>query len=684
MQLILEELGQNVITALSGREALRRLLDQDFAVILLDVNMPDMDGFETAALIRKRKRSEHIPIIFVTAFGDEILAARGYSLGAVDYILSPVIPEILRTKVQVFVELFQKNEQVKRQAEEHIALARAQAARAAAEEASRRSSFLAEASRALVRSLDYEATLRAMACLPVPFLADLSAVTTPDEHGEAWRTELAWHNPDKNACDQVNVPEKDLPHYLVEAIQRVLTSGKSESLGETVAWPLKDQPSAPAAEAAKPRTLLLPLYARGRTLGVLSLARQNPDRPFNPADAELAGDLAGRTAIAIDNARLYRDIQEADRRKTEFLAMLAHELRNPLAPIRNAVQLLRYQGGNDPQLEWARDIIDRQVQQMARLVDDLLDVSRITRGKINLQMEPIDAAAVVSRAVETSRPLIDARHHELTVSVLPEPLMVQADSTRLAQVLSNLLNNAAKYTEDGGHVWLTVAREGDEAVFRVRDSGMGIPPELLSSVFDLFIQADRSLDRSQGGLGIGLTLVRRLVELHGGTVKAFSAGPGKGSEFVVRLPVLKNVPAPERSVKSVSPPQKNGRSRRILVVDDNVDATESLALLLRLTGHEVSIAHDGQAALQLATTFRPSVVLLDLGLPGMSGYEVAQQMRRLPALTDTVLVALTGYGQDEDRQRSRAAGFDHHLVKPIDPESLPRLLDSLSRQRQPV
>jgi CheY-like chemotaxis protein len=399
-------------------------------------------------------------------------------------------------------------------------------------------------------------------------------------------------------------------------------------------------------------------------------------RSYNESDRTLAEDLGRRAAIAIDNARLYREVQEADRRKNEFLSMLAHELRNPLAPIRNAVQLLRMRGGQDPELNAVRDMIDRQVHQLIRLVDDLLDISRITRGKIRLQTEPLDVATVVARAVETSRPLIDARRHELTVTLPPEPLRVMADPVRLAQVVGNLLNNAAKYTEDGGKIWLTVVREADEVVVRVRDTGIGIPPDMLTAVFALFTQVENSLDRSQGGLGIGLTLVRRLVEMHGGRVQVFSAGANQGSEFTVRLPVLSEEHA--RPAPSYGSANGAAGSRcRVLVVDDNLDAADSLALLLRVEGHEVEVCHDGGEALATIAQFQPEVVLLDIGLPGMDGYEVARRLRNHPATESAMLVALTGYGQEEDIRRSRDAGFDHHFVKPADLGALTTLFASV-------
>src|SRR4028119_138578 len=357
------------------------------------------------------------------------------------------------------------------------------------------------------------------------------------------------------------------------------------------------------------------------------------------------------------------------RGRDESLAMLAHELRNPLAPIRNAAQVLRLLAPGDTHLSWARDVIDRQVHQLARMVDDLLDVSRVTRGKVELQKEEVDLATVLAHAVETSRPLIDARKHTLHVTLPDEPVHLRADLTRLSQVVSNLLNNAAKYMEQGGRICLTAETEGGEAIIRVRDEGVGIPPEMLSRIFDLFTQVDQSLDRSEGGLGIGLSLVKSLVEMHGGSVAASSDGLGHGSELTIRLPVLRveRVPKPEEKTMLEDTPVRSGR--RVLVVDDNVDSAESMSMLLELSGHEVYLAHDGEQALAEFERPRPDAVLLDIGLPKLDGFEVARRLRSDDRNRDLLLIALTGYGKDDDRSRGRDAGFDHHLVKPAEPET---------------
>jgi PAS domain S-box-containing protein len=369
-------------------------------------------------------------------------------------------------------------------------------------------------------------------------------------------------------------------------------------------------------------------------------------------------------------------LQEVNQRKDEFLAMLAHELRNPLTPIRNAGQILRLYAKGHPRLEWVRAVIERQSRHLTRLVDDLLDVSRIVRGQIAFEKSVVELNEVVHHALETSRHLLRERRQELTVSLPSESLRIDADLTRLAQVLANLLINAAKYTPEGGSIWLEAERHDEEIVLRVRDTGVGIASSLLPRVFDLFTQGARTLDRAQGGLGIGLTLVKRIVEMHGGTVEARSAGPGAGSEFIVRLPLVERAPTAAPSEQAQSAQTDPGTRARVLIVDDNVDAADSIAMLLALQGHEVRSVHAPQEALEMVEAFRPHLVLLDIGLPGMDGYEVARRLRS-QHIDSMRIVAITGYGQPSDRERAREAGFDQHLVKPIDPEVLQSLLSSL-------
>ena len=510
---ILEGLGQNLVRARSGLEALEKLMKDEFAVVLLDVSMPGMDGFETAGLIHEHPRFERTPIIFVTGVHiTELDRLKGYKLGAVDYVSIPVVPEILRSKVAVLVEL------------------------------------------------------------------------------HCQRREL-----------------QQLNHALEEANTTL--------------------------QAEKTREL----EAMNRTL------------------------------------------KEADRHKDEFLAVLAHELRNPLAPIRNAVEIMRRSAIEDAQLTWSRDVIERQVKHLSRLVDDLLDVSRITRGNINLMREPVTVGAIVARALETVQPLVTEQRHDLVIELPEEEVTVEGDLTRLTQVLGNLLNNAAKYTDPGGRIVLSARRKGAQLELRVRDTGIGIPPELLPRLFNLFTQVDGTTHRSHGGLGIGLALVRQLVSMHGGTVTAHSSGTGRGSEFLVTLPVhfARGAQFAPQVVSASSPMAGERRGHRILLADDNRDALDSLATLLQCDGHEVFTAADGAEALELASSCRPDVMLLDIGMPKLDGYEVARRVRQEPWGGATVLIALTGWGQEEDRRRSREVGFNSHLVKPLDLDALTVLLARL-------
>jgi signal transduction histidine kinase/ActR/RegA family two-component response regulator len=372
-------------------------------------------------------------------------------------------------------------------------------------------------------------------------------------------------------------------------------------------------------------------------------------------------------------------LREADRRKDEFLATLAHELRNPLAPIRNSLHILRLSSGGNSAAEQVCEMMERQVGTLVRLVDDLMEVSRITRGKVELRLEPVELAGVIRSAVEASRPLIEAAGHQLAISLPTEPLLIHGDPVRLAQVFSNLLNNAARYMNEGGQIWLGARQESGQAIVSVRDTGIGIAAETLPVIFNMFTQVDRSTRRAQGGLGIGLTLVRTLVEMHGGQVEAHSPGLGLGSEFVVRLPLSGDPTGPgqkSENVRHAALPRC-----RVMVVDDNRDSAVSLGLLLKLLGVEVQVVHDGRSALEKLPLFHPTVVLLDIGMPGMDGYEVARRIRQQPQGQDVMLIALTGWGQEEDRRRSSQAGFNHHLTKPADIDALQSLFMSLEDVR---
>ena len=654
-QTILEELDQNLVMVRSGSEALREVLAREFAVILLDVNMPDIDGLETAKLIRQYKKSSHTPIIFITAYADEMQTAQGYSLGAVDYILSPVRPDVLRSKVKVFVELWQMQQRIR-------AMAEAEASRHAAEEQRRRANFFAHASRELGASLDLAQGMRRLLELVVPHACEVAAVTVEKEPGK---------------YDIVSAPSSEfVPAPLARAMELALRERRVVELPE---------------EGGVTATLGYPLQAGEQVIGAFALGYVGREA----RDRDMLEELTGRAAIALENARLYRsleheiarsreaeeELQDANRRKDEFLAMLSHELRNPLAPIRNAVELMRRVGTNEQRVVMARDVIDRQVTQLARLVDELLDVSRISQGKIVLKKEPVELAKIVAAAVETVRPMIEAREQRLAVEVSPRPVWLLGDFARLSQVVANLLNNACKYTPEGGRIRLVAAADHGFATLTVEDNGTGIEGELLPKVFELFVQGERGLDRAQGGLGIGLTLVKRLVELHQGKVEADSAGPGKGATFRVTLPSISAVqpqatpPRPE-----VTSPQVYGR--RVLVVDDNLDAAESTAAFLRLEGHEVKTVGDGAEALASVPVFAPHVIVLDIGLPGLDGYAVARQLRERGDTSHILLIAVTGYGQREDRDRAVASGFDYHFVKPTNPGQIQRAIEQGRQHRE--
>lgn len=397
--------------------------------------------------------------------------------------------------------------------------------------------------------------------------------------------------------------------------------------------------------------------------------------------SHIVRDISSQVADRQEVARLVEDLRKADRRKDDFIATLAHELRNPLAPIRNAAAVMRFVQDLDPKLQWCRDVIDRQVGHMAALLEDLLDISRLTRDVINLRRDRVELGTAISQAVEITRPLIDGRGHMLSVQLPPEPIEVEGDLTRLTQVFGNLLNNAAKYTEPNGRISVGVEQNGPHVVIRIRDNGIGIRRENLGSIFDLFAQVDPRREGPQGGLGIGLALVKGLIERHGGTIAAESEGEGQGTEIIVTLPVARTGII-ELSRNSNTPPHPHhgfGRSLRVLVVDDNVDAAESMAAMLRNNAHDVRTANDGETALDLAAAFRPDVVILDLGMPKMSGFEVASRMRKEEWGRDIVLAACTGWSQPQDRRRSRAAGFNYHLVKPVSLDEVLQLLHHLAQ-----
>jgi signal transduction histidine kinase/DNA-binding response OmpR family regulator len=677
LQSILEELQQNLVLVRSGREALQQLLDRDFAVILLDVNMPDIDGFETAKLIRQYRRTKQTPIVFITAYVDDIQAVQGYALGAVDYISTPVVPEILRSKIKVFIDLYRMHNQLRRQAEEREALARAEAARAAAETAMRRADLLSEVSHILARSLDIDTTVEGLLDFSVPKFSPIAIVALFDEQNAAMHTNVAWQENAKRRSGATA-----LSPQVLTAITRVNIDDDILVL-PAIEWQIEivDEVAEKRTSVVIEYAKVLPLFTRGRAIGAIILGGAN--NIFAPSDFNnddtLLKEIASRAAIALENSLLYQAIHAADRGKNEFLAMLAHELRNPLAPIRNAVHILQFKDTSEDELKWATDVIGRQIDHMARMMDDLLDVSRIARGTVSIQHEKVLLGNVIERSVETSLPLIKAREHKLWVELPSHEVALHGDPVRLAQIFSNLLNNAVKYSPPCSDIWIKAVFENDFIEVSVRDNGDGISPEFLPHVFDLFAQGDKAIDRTQSGLGVGLTLVKHLIDLHHGTVEVESPGAGKGAEFTVRLPARRH----ERHIEApVEKPQPVGGGR-VLIVDDLQASAESMKLLLRMKGYEVEAVFDGPSALELTPQFHPDVILLDIGLPGMDGFEVARRLRADNSVQQPFLVALTGYGQESDRLATAAAGFDAHIIKPASIDSLLKLIGDYCARQTP-
>jgi signal transduction histidine kinase/DNA-binding response OmpR family regulator len=727
MTAILAELGVSMVQAGSGRQALLKLLEHDFAVILLDVQMPELDGFETAEIIRARDRSRHTPIIFLTAFNQtDRQLMRGYGLGAVDFMFKPIVPEILRSKVAVFVELQRKTQEVTRQAQ---LIRDAEQREAERRLADARQSWEADALRA---QMEIERAQAERMVKKAEELADVVAERDSTAQALAHsNSRLALLSDSANrlllglqpralvrdVCQRLTA-HLDLEVYSyrrMDAATEILTleiyGGVSEEavarfrhlpLGEGVsglAAQLRrrvviDDSNTPVEQAHEGVRLMelsacvaLPLVSvtDDRIIGTLIFGSRKR-RCFTVEELATIQVVADQIAIALDRDELIGQLQsrnaelaDADRRKDEFLAMLAHELRNPMAPIVNALHVVGHEleTRGEGSLTRAHATMDRQVRHLIRLVDDLLDVSRITQGKIELRRERATLQAIVEQAVQIARPLIEARGHTLVVKVPDALVPLEADLTRMTQVVSNLLNNAAKYTDPGGRIEVSGESDSEEAVIRVRDNGIGIRPEMLPRVFELFVQANHAIDRAVGGLGIGLTLVKRMVQLHGGEVLARSEGLGKGSELVVTIPLysgeelpdLMNAPAGELDLSD-----SRARRLRILVVEDNPDIRETLKDLLEIEGHEVTLAENGNLGVERAGSH--DVALVDIGLPGLDGYAVARALcdfrksRGFPIR----LIAMTGYGQAEDRRRAIEAGFDAHLVKPVDPGTLTRML----------
>lgn len=537
--------------------------------------------------------------------------------------------------------------------------------------------FLSRASTELSSLIDPQTTLDKLAALAVPHFADWCAIDLfSEETGELNRVAVSLID-----LSNSDVAASYVRCYSTERNQtlgawKVFTTGQPElfrdAADEDLFSALSNQSDRACWQQLGLRSYIgVPLVAHGRILGVASFVQARYGRLYEQADLDLAAELARRAAIAIENARLYRALQESDHGKDVFLATLAHELRNPLAAISNALGILQLASSDVRRVQHAAAIMDRQIKQLGRLVEDLMDVSRIATGKISLRLEDCDLVVVLTNAIEMTRSQIEAAHHQLSVSLPNHPIRVRADPIRLTQVFANLINNAVKYTDDGGHIAVEIEALGDELAVRVRDDGIGMHPDLMKGIFSIFRQGTHPLDRSHGGLGIGLSLVEGLVRMHGGRITVSSEGEGHGSEFIVYLPFTEIAHTHKiEAVLSEAAPRK----RRVLVVDDNVDAANTVAELLRLMDHEVWVEHDGLAAVDKALQIKPDIALLDIGLPGLDGYEVARKIRAEEAGGAMVLVALTGWGQARDQERAFEAGFDHHCVKPIDLNNLKRLL----------
>lgn len=619
---VLYGLGVQCVRALSGPQALERLLEQEFAAILLDVNMPEMDGFEVARLVREHPRLERTPIIFVTAVNvSELDRLKGYELGAIDYIAVPVVPDILRSKVAVLVELYQRRGQLKAVNAE-LTAARAQ--------------LTAEHEKAIA---ERDAQLQAVFEHPT----DLNAILKAERDASGEIVDWIYTNANRNVAVLLGRPRSEV----IGKRMSELVPDRAAEGSATCKHVLESREIVRYESEFGGRDLVVTLFAAGNEHVVSSVQDTTEQR------------------------NLQRALHETHRRKDEFLAMLAHELRNPVAPIANAAELLSRLVPQDNQRTLV-GIIQRQAVHLGRLLDDLLDVARITQGRIELRREVIDVASCVHLAIETAEPLIRSKGHQLALTQMLDPIYVSADKVRLAQCISNMLVNAARYTPHGGEIRVRPYVDGREAVVEIADNGIGIAPEFLPRIFDLFAQSERGLDRSQGGLGVGLTVCKQIVEMHSGTVVASSAGWGQGATFTIRLPLVE----PPAMTPPTATPQPDSLLR-VLIVDDNRDAADSLAMLLQFEGRQTLCVYSGEEALSVLAPFDPQLVLLDIGLPGIDGYEVA---RRLKAAAPTLrVIALSGYGQLEDRQRSSAAGFDAHLVKPVDLDALKRVLAHASQ-----
>lgn len=682
---VLAELNQNLVRATSGKEALRCLLKQDFAVILLDVNMPVMDGFETAALIRRRQRSETTPIIFISAVNDtETHVSRGYSLGAVDYILTPVVPEILRAKIAVFVDLFKKTEQVKRQAEEREKLIREQAARAEAEARQERFAFLADASNVLASSLEYDETFRNLAQLVVPRVADFCIVLAAEENGTMREVAVAHRDPaDEPAMKELleKFPASTAAH---RGGAHVLKTGRSQMVCDVHNGELRevfqDKQDRDLIRSLEAKSFIaVPLRAHDKVLGAIVMINTSAGRICGSEELSLAEELAHRAALALDNAGLYKSAQKAraeseraNLAKDSFLAMLSHELRTPLTPVLTSVLALEQAEGLPSHVVDSLQMIRRNVELEARLIDDLLDLTRISKGKVQLSLESVDAHSLLRNAVEICQADIDKKHLVLRTDFAAEKVWLEADPARLQQIFWNLIKNAVKFTPEGGQLEIRTRNDAGQLCVEVSDTGMGIDADSLPKIFNAFEQGDRM---HLGGLGLGLAISKALVETHSGKLTAASGGKDQGATFTAVFPIAeREAGASPTSVSSLPSTRKH---MRVLLVDDHEDTNRSLTQLLRRRGYHVQAANSVRSALEAAANERFDVLVSDIGLPDGSGIELMQRLKNDHPIFG---IALTGFGMEDDFRRSHDGGFNHHLIKPVD---LNRL-DALIQQAESV
>lgn len=676
---IVSELG-DVVTVNSGKDALRCLMNQSFAVILLDVNMPVMDGFETAELVRKRETNQRTPIIFITSYYEaDAHKSRAYTLGAVDYILAPVIPEVLKAKVAVFADLFRKTEEVKLRAEERLQLMEeqmarvsAEAARAAAEDGERRAAFLAEASRVLVSSLNYEDTLQRVTQLTVPELCDWCAVCIVKDGGDIQCLSVT-HAEAQNPEGRDKNPLMDLCNELVKS---ALDTGKSALSSQLVERNLPQGFGHLKNAFNLTSAMVIPLRAREMDLGGLCFFSATPAHNFTLRDLSLAEDLGQRAANAIDHARLYHEAQLANRTKDDFLTVVSHELRTPLTPIICWSRMLLEQKLKVSDVLHGLEIIERNARIQAKLVEDLLDVSRITSGKLRLRVAQVELDSVTAASIESLQTAADAKHITIKSNYQPGSLTLSGDADRLQQICFNLLSNAIKFTPENGTVTVEVKREGNRVLLQVKDTGKGIDPKFLPFVFDRFRQADSSSTRAYGGLGIGLAIVKHLVELHGGTVSADSGGEGKGSTFKISFPAL-NVERRVGSDSAVIPqPPTDPRAARlhglsVLIVDDEPDCRQVIALLFERNGAHVIEAASAREAMERLERTTPNLIISDIGMEGEDGYRLIRRIRGSGlAAANVPAIALTAYAREEDKAAALAAGFQVHMVKPIEQNAL--------------